>query len=127
MRGILRQTFQRPHNDRFDTGILDRSRRTGARLVMQTVHSLLDKPATPFADRVLGNPQASGNFLVFQTLRAFKNNAGAERQRLRRLPPRRKLLQLRLLRLAENQFRHRSSHPRSPFCPAQLWRSNANL
>src|ERR1700733_11378550 len=42
MRGILRQTFQRFHNDRFDTGILDRARHAGTRLVMQTVDSPLD-------------------------------------------------------------------------------------
>jgi hypothetical protein len=115
MRGILRQTLQRFHNDRLDTGILDRARRAGTRLVMQTVDSPLDKPAAPFADRVLGNSQAGCNFLVLQTLRAFKNNAGAERQRLRGLSPRRKLLQLRSLCLAENQFRHHPSHLRSPF------------
>jgi len=82
---------------------------------MQTVHSPLDKPAAPFADRVLGNPQAGCNYLVLQTLRAFKNNAGAKRQRLRCLPPRRKPLQLRLLRLAENQLRYHSGHLRFPF------------
>src|ERR1700730_3040486 len=118
MRGIPRQTFQGLHNTRLDTVILDRARRAGARLVMEPVHSPLDKPAAPFADRVLGNPQAGCNFLVLQTLRTFKNNAGEKRPRLRRLAPRRKLLQLRPLRLAENQLCHPSSHPRSPSCPS---------
>jgi hypothetical protein len=119
MRGILRQTFQCLHDNRLDTIILDRARRARARRIMQPINSPLDKPAAPFADRILGNPQAGCNFLVLQTPRTFKNYASAKRQRLRCLAPRRKLLQLHPLRLAENQFRHHSSHPRSPSCPAQ--------
>jgi len=46
IRNTLLQTFQRLHNDRLDTDILDRARGAGA-----TVHSPLGKSAAaPFAD-----------------------------------------------------------------------------
>ena len=84
---------------------------------MQPVHAPLGKSAAPFANRSLGDPQASRNFLVLQTLRAFQNNPRPHGQRLRRLATRRKQLELRPLSLAENQFRHPPTHPRSPLLP----------
>jgi Sulfatase-modifying factor enzyme 1 len=88
MRGILRQAFQSLHNSRLDPVIVNRARGTRARLVMQAIHSPLGKSAAPFANRALGNPQASRNFLVFKSLRAFQNDPRSHGQRLRRLPPR---------------------------------------
>jgi hypothetical protein len=86
--------------------ILDRARHAGARLVMQPVHPPLDKSAAPFANRSLGNLQASRNFPVLQTPRAFQNDARPHRQRLRRLAARRKQPQFRPLRIAKNQLRN---------------------
>jgi hypothetical protein len=85
MRGILRSAFQGPHNDRLDTVVLNRTRCAGTRLVMQPIHSLLDKPATPFAHCSLGDPQAGCNLLVLHTPSAFQDNPRSQRQGLRRL------------------------------------------
>jgi hypothetical protein len=84
---------------------------------MQPIHALLNKPAAPFANSSLGNPQASRNVLVLQTLGAFQNDPRPHGQRLRRLAPRRKQLQFRPLSLAENQLRHPSTHLRSSLLP----------
>src|SRR5258705_2661261 len=120
VRGILRRAFQGLHNDGLNTDILDRTRSTRARLVMQPVQPMLDKAAAPFAYRSLGNAQASGNFPVLHASRAFKNNPRPQCQRLRRLAPSRKQLQFRALRLAKNQLCHLPTrHHKSP-CSLRL-------
>jgi hypothetical protein len=51
VRGIVRLALQRAGDDRFDALIVDCVRRTGARFIAQPLEPLIEKAATPLADR----------------------------------------------------------------------------
>ena len=53
MRGVAWRRAQRPFDNGGNLVVLDRSRSAGTGLVKQTLDTVLQKSATPFADRVL--------------------------------------------------------------------------
>jgi hypothetical protein len=129
MGGVLRATLQRPHDHGFDAGIVNRTWRPGARLVMQTVHAPLHKTPPPLAYRRPVQAQLGRNFLVLTAFCAGQYDPGSQSQRLPSLPPRRQRLQFGTLIIAQCQGgklldRHQILRR---CCSLHPWHSDANL
>ncbi len=102
VRSTRRRTFKRLHDDRLDTIIRDRAWGAGPRLVVQAIHALRKKTATPFANRCRINPQPHRNILVPHTHAGGKHNAGSQRDPLGGLAPPRKPFQFSPFALTQN-------------------------
>jgi hypothetical protein len=74
-------------NHRRDARIVDRPRRTRARLVPQTVQPARGEAVTPLADGGLIHPEGHRYLLALQAFCAGQHDARPHCQRLRRLPP----------------------------------------
>jgi hypothetical protein len=64
VRGCGRPALQRLHDDTFDLGVVDRTRRARPRFVEQPVEAALDKAPAPLADGLHRYPLACRNRLV---------------------------------------------------------------
>jgi hypothetical protein len=91
------------HHRGFDTGIISRARRSGARLVMRPGHAPLHKTPLPFTYGLPVQPQLGRHFLVLTTFRAGQHDPGSQGQRLRCLPPHRQRPQFGSLIIAQYQ------------------------
>ena len=83
MDGVLGATLQRPHDHGFDAGIVNRTWRAGARLVMQPVHAPLHQTPPPLAYRRPVQAQLGCHFLVLTAFHAGQYDPGSQSQRLR--------------------------------------------
>jgi hypothetical protein len=74
--GVLRATLQRPYDHGFDASIVNRTRRAGARLVVQPGQALLDKTPPPLAHGLPVQPQLGRHFRVLTTFRTGQHDPG---------------------------------------------------
>jgi hypothetical protein len=82
--------------------------RAGAGFVQQPVQALGDESASPLAHGLLTQSQRSAHEGVAFSLRAGQDDAGSQRQGLRRFPRPRSALQGFLLFGSQAQFRYRA-------------------
>ena len=125
MRGVGRHALQCPHDHRLDPRILDRSRRTRAGLIPQTVEAMLDEAPAPLADRRPIDLKPCRHLLVLRPRGAGQHDPGPQRQGLRRAAPscqRSQLLAFVLAQLQGCQSPTRHRRPR-----LTNWRSLASL
>ena len=80
VRLAARRRLERPHDHLLDLLIADLPRGPRARLVIQPVQSLANKPTAPFAHRDLRHPQAFRDDLVVVPLRARQDDPRPPRQ-----------------------------------------------
>ena len=105
VRGVLGQALQRRDDHRLDARVVDRARRTRARLVAEPVQPMLDETPTPLADGALIDPQRGGDLLVLHPFGTGQHDPRPHRQRLRRLAPSGQRLQLGALAVAQHNLR----------------------
>ncbi len=79
MRGIPGWGVQRALDHLRDLRITHRARPARPILVGQPFNAGLRKTTTPFADRVLVNPEPLGNLIALQTVRAQQHHPAAVR------------------------------------------------
>ena len=84
MRSVLGYALQGRHDHCFYAVIVDRARRARARFVAQAIHTVLDKPPTPFADCRPVQAQSGGYIFVLPAFRAGQHDPSPQRERLRR-------------------------------------------
>lgn len=82
MRGVLRGAGQRTLDHLSHLCIRNCSEPTRKILVSQPLNASLHKPAAPFADRVLMDAEACGNFLALQSLCTQQNYPASVGQRM---------------------------------------------
>src|SRR5665213_1023708 len=87
MRRALGPLVQRLGNHRLNLPVPDASRRSGTRLIEQTVEPQRKKPCAPFAHSLTRDAQLMRHRAVRVTLGGCQHNARAQRQGLRALVP----------------------------------------
>ena len=87
MRGILRSGVQRALDHLSNLRIRHCTWATCTIFVGQPLNAILHEPPPPFADRVLVDTEALGNFLALQSLCTQQNHPASIRERPRRFVP----------------------------------------
>ena len=100
---VLWHTFQGGHDQRLNLLVLDRARRTGPGLIVQTFKPVLGEAPPPLGDRTLVDAKPGCRVLVLRTVRAGQHDPSSQRNRLHRRAPDCQALQLRLLSACQNQ------------------------
>src|SRR5215472_2987152 len=75
VRRLFRRRFQSHRQDSFNFRITEPTRRSGSRLVQQTIKPLLQKPRPPFTDHLFCYPQTARDFSITFSGGAFENDA----------------------------------------------------
>jgi hypothetical protein len=105
VRGPDRLALERARDHRFYLSVAQLARLAGARLIQQAVETGVAIPAPPLAHRLNADTQFGGQRRRRQSARAAQDDARAQRQGLRSLPPPRPTLQCRTIRIRQYQRR----------------------